>query len=211
MTRQYNQVFTCVNCGCTSTTETSLGRWIRNNPKLDSQQQHVCIYDIDYVVHKYKTHHGRSFQLMMLVEVKTRNSDMSEAQRDTLYMLSQITQNRKRNKSTVSAAARKNANDFHRLSSGVTEVWSPMLNAEVNVKSFGMFKLQFSNLGPDDSDEIKWNEKVIDADTLTSLLNFDVDPVGFRPISELFRVHHKQKQLPLLQQNGVFNYEGYAR
>jgi hypothetical protein len=210
MTRQYNQVFTCANCGCTGTTETSFGRWVRNNPDLDSQKHHVCIYDIDYIVHKYKTHHGRTFQLMMLLEVKTRNSDMTDAQRDTLYMLSQLTQNRKRNKSIVSAAVKDNANDIQGLSFGSTKVWSPMRKAVVSVKSFGFFKLQFSNLGPDDSDEIKWNDKTIDASTLTSLLNFDIDPVCFRPISELFRVHHKQKQLPLLHENGIFNYENYA-
>lgn len=98
MTRQFNQRFACSNCGCEMTAETSFGRWIRENKNLDSAENGICIYDIDYIVHKFKTHYGKTFQLMMLVEVKTRNSSMTDAQRDTLYMLSQLTQNRTLNK-----------------------------------------------------------------------------------------------------------------
>jgi hypothetical protein len=199
MTRQFNQVFTCVNCGCTSTTESSFGRWIRENEELDSQKQHIVIYDMDYIVHKYKTHHGRSFQLLMIIEVKTRNSDMTDAQRDTLYILSQLTQNRRENNATLGSSNKWNSNEFHKLSTSVTSVWSPMQQKMVSVKSFGLYKLQFSNLGPADSEEILWNGKPIKQETLTKLLRFDIDPNGFRPIEDLFRVHHKRKNLPLFE------------
>jgi hypothetical protein len=198
MTRQFNQRFACSNCGCEMTAETSFGRWIRDNKRLDSVEHGICVYDIDYVVHKYKTMHGRSKQLMMLVEVKTRNSKMSDEQRDTMYMLSQITQNRKVNQAVLNNRDRWSTNDMHLLSKGETLVHSAYLNRNVTVVSFGVFHLQFSALGPQDSDFMAWNGKAIDANTLESLLRFDIDPVGFRPIEELFRKHHMRNDQPLL-------------
>ena len=196
MTRQYNQVFTCVNCGCVSTTETSFGRWVRENPNLDSKKYDICIYDIDYVVHKYRTYHGRGFQLIMFVEVKTRNSTMTDAQRDTMYIASQITSNRRRNPQIDENPSKFNTNDLHAASYGSVKAYSTYNQKYVDVKSFGVFNLCFSGLGPEDS-KITWNGKVIDADTLTRLLRFDIDPVRFNPIEELFRVHHREKPRPL--------------
>lgn len=198
MTRQYNQVYTCTNCGCVSTTETSFGRWIRQNKNLDSQKEHVVIYDIDYVVHKFRTHHGRTMQLIMLLEIKTRNSDMTDAQRDTMYLLSQITENRRRNNQINSKPDKWVTNSPHCGSFGPNEVYSSHARRFVKIKSFGLFKLQFSGLGPDDSDFIGWNGKPIDCQTLESLIRFDIDPVTFKPIEELFRIHHKAKEQPLL-------------
>jgi hypothetical protein len=198
MTRQYNQVFTCVNCGCVSTTETSFGRWIRENPRLDSQKEHIVVYDLDYVVHKFRTHYGRTIQLIMMLEVKTRNSDMTEAQRDTMYLLSQLTENRRRNKEINSKPDKWVTNTPHSGSFGSFNAYSPLAKRFVDVKSFGLFKLQFSHLGPDDSEFIGWNGKPIDNETLERLIRFDIDPVTFKPIEELFRSHHKHKQQPLL-------------
>jgi len=196
MTRQYNQVFTCVNCGCVSTTETSFGRWVRENDELDSRKYDIVIYDIDYIVHKFKTHLGRDFQLIMFVEVKTRNSSMTDAQRDTMYIASQITSNRRRNKHIDENPTKFNTNDFHAASYGATKAYSTHNRKYVEVKSFGVFNLCFSGMGPQDS-KITWNGKEIDIDTLTRLLRFDIDPVRFKPIEELFRVHHKEKMRPL--------------
>jgi len=124
MTRQYNQTYQCANCGCSTTTETSFGRWIRDNPRLDSRDG-LVVYDVDYIVHKYKTVErpgklSREFQLMMLVEVKTRNSDVTEEQRDTLYILNQIIENRKANRNTKAAMQ----SNRHRCSNGPLRVWS---------------------------------------------------------------------------------------
>jgi hypothetical protein len=73
-----------------TTAETSFGRWIRSNRTLSSANGY-CVYDIDYIVHKFRTdEYKRDWQLLMMVEAKTRNSNVSDAQRDSLYILSQL-------------------------------------------------------------------------------------------------------------------------
>ena len=197
MTRQYNQQFQCASCGCTTTTETSFGRWLRSNPRLDSRDGFTA-YDIDYVVHKYKTVAGnggtnRDYQLIMLVEVKTKNGTVSESQRDTLYILSQIIENRRGNRHTGKASH----NNWHRNSSGPLKVFSSANQKYVSVRCYGFYTLRFSNLGPDDSDDIFWNKKKIDTDTLEKLLNFDIDPDTFIDINEALRNRHSQPAKPL--------------
>jgi hypothetical protein len=201
-TRQFNTQYHCSNCGCMTSAETSFGRWIRENKHLDSANG-IVVYDIDYIVHRYKTLHGRSKQLMMFVEVKTRNSDMSEEQRDSLYMASQVTQNRTENYQLLRRRCKWNSNDVHGFSKGTTKVHSHLSNQVVNLLHFGFFKLQFSGLGPVDSESIEWNGKAIDSEMLTKILAFDVDPVRFVDISELFRNHHKKRQLPLFESEGL--------
>lgn len=201
-TRQFNTQYHCSNCGCMTSAETSFGRWIRGNESLDSSSG-IVVYDIDYIVHRYKSKHGRLKQLMMFVEVKTRNSDMTDEQRDSLYMASQVTQNRTSNKELDNNRDRWNANDLHGFSKGVTKVYSLYAKRVVDLLHFGFFKLQFSGLGPDDSDFIAWNDKPIDVGMLTSILAFDVDPVRFEDIGELLRKHHPEKERPLFERNGL--------
>lgn len=201
-TRQFNQQFHCSNCGCMSSAETSFGRWIRENKHLDSTKG-IVVYDIDYIVHRCKTAHGKHKQLMMFVEVKTRNSDMTDSQRDTLYMAAQLTQNRRMNPALKNKRNRWNSAIVKGWSRGVTEVWSEFEKGFVDVLHFGFFKLQFSGLGPTDSEFILWNEKPIDAETLTKLLSFDIDPVRFEDIAELFRNHHAPKRFALFESNGI--------
>lgn len=201
-TRQFNTQYHCSNCGCMTSAETSFGRWIRQNEHLDSANG-IVVYDIDYIVHRYKSMHGRSKQLMMFVEVKTRNSDMTDEQRDSLYMASQVTQNRTSNNQLSDNRNKWNANDLHGFSKGATKVYSLYAKRVIDLLHFGFFKLQFSGLGPQDSDVIAWNDKKIDAQMLTSILAFDVDPVRFEDIGELFRKHHAQKSRPLFESNGL--------
>ncbi len=201
-TRQFNQQFHCSNCGCMTTAETSFGRWIRNNDQLDSAKG-IVVYDIDYIVHRCKTEYGRDKQLMMFVEVKTRCSQVMDSQRDTLYMASQLTQNRKMNEALRNDRTKWNSAILKGWSSGITQVYSSFTEKYVDVLHFGFFQLQFSGLGPDDSDSIMWNRKPIDADTLTKILAFDIDPVRFQDIKELFRIHHRKPQLSLLDAMGV--------
>jgi len=52
-----------------------------------------------------------------------------------------------------------------------------------------MHVLRFSGLGPDDSKFIEWDDKDINADTLTDLLRFDLDPDTLKPID--LRNHHQ--------------------
>jgi hypothetical protein len=199
MTRQYNQIYQCANCGCTTTTETSFGRWIRGNPKLESRNG-LAVYDIDYIVHRFKTFEGREYQFIMLIEVKTHNSTMPDAQKDTLFILAQLIENRRTN----NAMREGNSNQVVRkkLSNGPLYVHSMVSGKKVRVKCFGVYQLVFSGSGPDDSETIKWNKKSIDTDTLTRLLNFDIDPDTFVDIAESTRNRHKKKkdQLFLIDQ-----------
>ena len=192
MTRQYNQTFQCANCGCTTTTETSLGRWIRESKKLDSRNG-FTVYDVDYIVHKFHEQNSREYQLIMLVEVKTRNSELQAAQRDTLYILNQIIENRVPNRHT----GQKSHNNKHRQSRGPLKVWSAFSRRMINVRSFGVYTLRFSGTGPLDSDTIHWNKRLIDLETLEKLLAFEIEPDKFIPIEEALRNRHANRQATL--------------
>jgi len=201
MTRQFNDKYHCSACGALTTCETHFGRWIRNNARLDSVDQGLCFYDIDYVVHKYKSFDvngsKKSAELIMLVEVKTRDSTLHQAQRDTLYILNQIIENRRSNRHSSA----KTQNNRHRQSFGPLRVYSHMKKESVNVLSFGLFTLRFSHTSPVDSDWIKWNDKEITATQLEELLRFDINPITFKPMKEYLRNHHKavkKQQQPML-------------
>lgn len=194
MTRQFNTEFHCSNCGCMTTAETSFGRWIRGNKHLKSENG-FAVYDIDFLVHKFKTHRGRDKQMLMIVEVKTRNSNMTDAQRDSMYILNQIIETRRDNQSTKKN--RKSTNHPHKTTNVSNEYYSAVSKRFVQILSFGVFKLVFSGLGPEDSESIRWNDKEIDLQTLEKLLAFDIDPVNFKPIEEYIRSHHKIKPQPL--------------
>lgn len=190
MTRPFNQQFHCPNCKTWHSAETLFGRWIRNNPLLDSRSGYV-VTDQDYWIHRYKTDHGREFQLIMLVEIKTMGADLTPSQTDTLHIVNQVMRNRNQ---TPTKKLRFQAGTTSRIS-----VKSVMLGHDVNVKAFGMHVLTFSGLGPDDSDWIKWDQRLIDPETLTALLRFDLDPDTLKPID--IRSHHRSARtqvLPLL-------------
>lgn len=189
MTRQFNQHFQCSNCGCSTTAETSFGRWIRSNPKLDSRNG-LVVYDVDYIVHRYKTNlDGKEFQLVMFVEVKTRNGVMSDPQYDTLWITDQIVRNRRSNRH---AEKRKEAGN------APLKVMSRINKKEVELRHFGLHVLTFDGTGPDDSTTIRWDKTLIDKDRLTQLLAFDIEPDRFGDMMELLRPRHAKKQRPLL-------------
>jgi hypothetical protein len=190
MTRQHNQQHHCPNCKTWSTHETLFGRWIRNNPELDSGKG-FSVVDCDYWIHRFKTFENREFQCIMLVEVKTCGADLSMAQRDTLLMVNQIMRNRRQ---TPTKEKRYEAGD------SILRVRSAMMSRDVNAKVFGVHKLRFSGLGPDDSDWISWDDKMIDEPTLSQILRFDLDPDTLNPID--LRSHHRKEQhLELLEIN----------
>lgn len=201
MTRQFNDTYHCSLCGGVTTCETHFGRWIRNNPDLDSRKHGIVVYDLDYIVHKYRSFDvngtKKSAELIMLIEVKTRYSEPTEEQRDTLYILNQIIENRRQNRHTTS----ETENNRHRQSYGPLRVYSNKKKCYVNVLSFGAFTLRFSHTSPTDSDQIIWNKRQIDAKQLESLLRFDIHPVTFKPMKEYLRNHHKavkKQQQPML-------------
>lgn len=179
MTRQHNLQIHCPNCGVMITHETSFGRWIRNNKQLDSSNGY-CVIDQDYWIHRFKTFRDRDFQLIMLVEIKTHGSDLTNAQRDTLLFVNEIMRN-DRNTPTKKLP-------WYFGGSSIRKVKSIIAGKEVILRTYGMHTLRFSGLGPDDSDTIFWDKKLINLDVLTSILRFDLDPFVLRPID--LRNHH---------------------
>ena len=188
MTRQHNQRFECPNCKTLNTAETLFGRWVRNNPRLDSGDG-FSIVDCDYWIHRFKIHGNREVQCLMLVELKTNGSDLSAAQRDTLHIVDQVMRNRRQ--TPTKTLVRESG-------TAPLRVKSSFLMASVNVRLYGVHTLVFSGLGPDDSNSIRWDRKEIDPDMLTKLLAFDLDPDTLRPMD--FRSHHAKQahsELPL--------------
>ena len=189
MTRQFNTEFHCSNCKTWQTQETMFGRWIRNNPELDSSKGYA-VTDQDYWIHAYKTEGSREFQCLMLVEIKTMGRNLSNAQRDTLLIVDQLMRNRKQTPTT--GEIRRQAG------SGLARVHSHYLGREVNLKALGMHVLTFSGLGPDDSSRITWDKKEITTETLTKILRFDLDPDTLNKLC--LRNHHRTahtQNLPL--------------
>lgn len=188
MTRQQKQKVHCLNCGVEITAETSFGRWIRNHPDLDSNTYGLSVMDMDYVIHRFRSELGRDFQLLMIVEVKTRGSQMSDAQRDTAHVLNQITRNRRQ---TPTKPLRYQAGTAPLM------IYSIYAKRKVFLKVLGVHVLTFEGLGPDDSRWIKWDNREIDASELAALIRFDIDPDTLEPMQ--WRVHH-EKVLSVLNQ-----------
>jgi len=131
----------------------------------------------------------------MMVEIKTHGADLTMAQRDTLLTFDQIMRNRRR--TPTKALRRQIDNNVNR------KIKSWVTGKEVVLKAFGAHSLIFSGLGPDDSEWIKWDNKLIDIYILTNLLRFDLDPDELVPID--FRNHHKLSKKSQLKQATMFS------
>jgi hypothetical protein len=186
MTRLMRQKYTCAHCGKDSTAETAFSRWTRANPDLDSSYG-ICIIDQDYWVHRFKSHKGRDFQLLMGVEVKTHSSEPSPAQKDTLLAVNQVMRNRRQTPTKENKFQSGNA---------ATQIASFMLNRRVWLRTFGMHLLTFSGHGPDDSVVITWDKTRITKEILTKIIKFDLDPDTLNELD--LRSHHKPLDLPFL-------------
>lgn len=191
MTRPCITQIHCPNCRARISFETSFGRWIRDNKDLESKSG-FCLVDQDYLVHKFKTEFGREFQLIMMIEIKTMGAKLTDAQRDTIHCFNQLLRNRKRTPTKDL--------EWQVEEAVVRTAYSYMLKRHTNLKSFGIHVLTFSHLGPDDSEWIKWDRRLIDIDTLTKLLRFDLDPDTLKPID--LRNHHSTKKTKQLRLDG---------
>lgn len=125
----------------------------------------------------------------MAVEIKTHGGSVSRAQRDTLHIVNQILRNRRNTTPTKKDRF---------VLAPFLKVHSAILGREINLRSFGVFVLTFSGIGPEDSDVITWGggdgrakHLQITTDQLTDLLKFELDPDTLRPIGELLRNHHQ--------------------
>lgn len=187
MTRPFLQQFHCPNCKTWNASETLFSRWLRDHEELRSTDGYG-ITDIDYLVHKFRTHKGRDFQLIMQVEVKTLGAPMRDSQRDSLHIHNQLIRNRRE---TPTKRLK------HQSGTAPMNVVSLMSREFVRVMHFGVHSLQFEGLGPQDSKWIKWDLKEVNEETLTKILRMDVDPDTLKPMSEVLRSHHRAKQMAI--------------
>jgi hypothetical protein len=131
-------------------------------------------FDIDILLHRYMVQVDkrgtRDLQCVMFVEAKTNGARLTPAQRDTLSMFSQVLRNRKRN--------------YHRDKQGrhagertpPCKCHSHMLKRDVRLWMFGGHLLRMSHNSPADSDWMTWDGTPLDAETLTRVLRFELDP-----------------------------------
>jgi len=171
MTRTFNERIRCQKCGHEQTAETDFERWMRSNKQLDSQNAGIVRFDLDILLHKYKQcidgKSTRDIQCMMFVEVKTFMAVPSQAQIDTLSILSDVMRNRK-----------TNINSKHRRQVGgqIRKAKSKLLGKEVTIKLYGGHLLQLDGTSPENSSVLMWDYKPIDSLMLMQLLRFDRDP-----------------------------------
>lgn len=156
---------------------TPFGEWLRANPQLDSINHHVSVTDVDMWVHKYCPRAERRrpdnildfLDLLMMVEIKTFNSDLSYAQRDTLGVVEQYMRK---------PSIRKNARTGprrHTVQLAETRI-THLLRVKRPMRWYGVHLLQLSSAAPNTSDVILWDKKQISEDQLVGLLRFDFDP-----------------------------------
>lgn len=172
MTRPFGVQYHCPNCQTWVTAETSFGRWIRNNEKLDSKSGY-CVIDQDYWIHKFMSCGDRSFQCILGVEIKTMEANVTKAQQDTLSLVSQLLKD---------GSIPQDKDIPWKDRRGVSLVTSRLLEKKIYVKSFGIHLLRFAGLGPDDSEWIIWNKEKINTDTLTKIFKFEIDPFTLNPL-----------------------------
>lgn len=170
MTRRFNSRIRCEHCGNMTSEESPMERWIRRHPTLDSKHG-IVRFDIDILLHRYKSVRDskgcRDIEFMMFIEVKTFSASLTDTQQDTLGLLNQLLRNRKRN---IHSDPRRQVNGQP------AKAYSRMKNREVPLRLLGGHLLQLSGSNPQDSDQIMWDYKPINEETLVELMLFDRDP-----------------------------------
>jgi hypothetical protein len=164
--------------------DTPFGSWLRSNRGLDSISFSIVVMDVDWLIHRYKTHIGklnrqeRTVQCSMLIEEKAYNAEPSDYQKEVLFFHHQILKGHRR---------------LLRLRGD-----------KVFVRHFGAFVLSVEDDRPKDGTKMRWgvftptgqlNWFNIDSEkTLTELLRFDRHPKDpTKPFS--VRSHHASKQV----------------
>ena len=193
MTRPFTVQYDCQNCGRQSSAETAFGRWMRNHPALHSEKG-IIRTDTDHTILQYKTHpHGRDFQLIMDIEVKTFGAYPDLSQRDILSFKHQL--------------ARKTGRNINGSRTTHTHILkSTMTGRRVRVRYCGTHLLQFEKTNPNDSTWIRWDHKPITTDVLVDLLRFVRNPEHPEKLMEEFLRdrHRQQRELPLLEKMKVW-------
>jgi hypothetical protein len=144
---------------------------MRNSSDLDSRTAGIVRFDVDVLLHKYKTlidnASSRDVQFMMFVEVKTMMAEPSESQIDTLSLLNNVLRNRQVN---MHRSPRK------QMGGQLRKVYSHAKKKEVKLFLFGGHLLQISGTDPENSIRMLWDRKPITQGDLLKILRFEVDP-----------------------------------
>jgi hypothetical protein len=162
----------------------SFNAWTRRRPEIDSKCGFTWC-DLDVVWHQYGlTTRGpldRTVQNIIVIETKSMGAPLLDCQRDTLRFLHTHYKGRRTKHGYVFPVTEKSRDARGRV---------------VTVRYWGIYLLEFSGFGPDDSERIMWNRKIITVDQLLLLLQFKIHPVTFRERDE--RDHHGKADQGLL-------------
>jgi hypothetical protein len=182
MTKDFAVWNSCGVCGHQTSAETAFGRWLRDQEELDSRKKDIVRSDCDHIFLRYRTAHGRDFQLMMVVEVKEYGAEPDASQRDILSFFSQTIFHSLKGKNMHGASTVRTL----RLKSWMT-------GRMVYVRNYGVHLLQFEKTDPIDSKWIKWDRNVITAPKLIEILAMRVRPDDpSKPIEIFLRDRHRQ-------------------
>lgn len=188
MTRTFDTMVHCPNCGIAHSAETAIERWIRKQERLDSRIEGIVRFDCDILLHRYKLRVDKmgatDTQCVMFIEVKTHGAEPSLSQTDTLSLFSQVLRNRRPNRHQAKKG--RHANDH----TPPARTWSKARSKSIGLRMFGGHLLQMENESPDDSAWMKWDWKPITVDHLIALLRFEIDPDTLKEIDWRRRTYY---------------------
>lgn len=180
MTRRFDTLVQCPECGAWHTQETPFERWMRNSQDLDSRIAGIVRFDCDVLLHRYRTEcdkrGARDIQCIMFIEVKCRGANVDDAQRDTLSMFSQVLRNRKTNRH------QKRLGRHAGNHTPYAQCYSQKMRRPICLRMYGGHLLRMAGDEPTGSDWILWDNKPITEEQLIGILKFDLDPDSLEPI-----------------------------
>lgn len=177
--------------------EDPLCHWFRKVVYKDLPNQFVC-YDVDFILHRYKTLGDRDFQCIMCVEVKRGIETLTIEQHDTLTILGQFLRNRFANPNKLQVSR---CGDL---------AWSPRNQKFVHVVAFGFHFLYLAENAPAEGSKMEWDGRPVTYDELVSFCTFERDPDTWQKIT-LDRVNYSADTEPTpIPQNKFFT-ERYVK
>ncbi len=170
--------------------EPPFNQWFRDNPRLDSIKESLSVLDSDLWDHKFRIHSdrrgSRDVQHLSLIEVKTFEAELTEAQRDTLWVI-------------TTALMRKKEGCNRPFIFQMPHYFRNGSNRRCNLRTvwcWGAHVLRMSHDSPQSSGWMMWDKKEIDVEMLEELLRFERDHFTLRPRSD--RRHHADNGPPPL-------------
>lgn len=155
--------------------ESPLSKWIRDNPRLDSNVYGLSVSDVDQVIHRFLNHVDRigtrDIQHILLIEEKSRNGEPSDSQSETLRFLDELL------RKAGSIRTRNNRGQ------------------KVVVKYHGLHFVIYDGPTPDASVRVYWDRKAVTRTELEEVLRFERDATTLAPRSD--RRHHTSPERPL--------------